>query len=290
MSKPFRHVALLGCGLMGGSLALALKQAGLAPHIVGYSRSVASSEQAHQMGAIDTVATTVQDAAQGADLVIVAVPVAATQATLEALYPTLQADALVMDLGSTKQDVVAAAAQGLRDRVACFVPAHPVAGKEVAGIQHATAQLYRGHQVVLTPTPETSPEKLTRATALWQALDCNVVQMTPQAHDTALAAVSHLPHVIAYAFMNGLAAQADVQTYLDLAGPGFRDFSRIAASNPSIWHDIVLANKVELLAQIAHFKQSLAAFEAVLTQDDSAAVTAQITQASQLRAQWPRAC
>jgi prephenate dehydrogenase len=271
---------------MGGSFALALKRAGLVRRVIGFSPSPATRERALDMGVIDAVALSAEQAAQGSDLVLLAVPVAATQNTLAALAGALSPQALLMDVGSTKRDVVQAAALALGDKLATFVPAHPIAGKEVAGVAHADVDLYTGCQVILTPTEHTGTTQLARAQALWAALGAHVRTMSALEHDSAFAAVSHLPHMLAFAAMNALNAQAQAAQFLSLAGPGFRDFTRIAASDPAVWRDILHANRDQLLLQSQHLREALQAFETALAQDDSEALQALITAASQSRAAW----
>ncbi|RYY84861.1 MAG: prephenate dehydrogenase/arogenate dehydrogenase family protein, partial [Comamonadaceae bacterium] len=237
----FEQLGLIGCGLMGGSFALALKKAKLVKRVVGYSKSPSTTERARQLGVIDLAAPSALLAVSGADLVLVAVPVAASEATFKSIKHGLSAETLVMDVGSTKGDVIEAARRGLQELFTCFVPAHPIAGKEVSGIEHAEATLFKGRQIVLTPVRATLRSNLQRASRTWTALGGDVIQMTPEAHDGAFAAVSHLPHLLAFAFINGIAGQADGKRFLALAGPGFRDFSRIAASDPAVWRDILLA-------------------------------------------------
>ena len=282
----FEQLGLVGCGLMGGSFALALKRASLVRRVVGFSPSQATRQRALDMGVIDAIALSAAQAAQGSDLVLVAVPVAATQSTLAALAGALSPQALLMDVGSTKRDVVQAAALALGDKLATFVPAHPIAGKEVAGVAHADVDLYTGCQVILTPTEHTGTTQLAQAQALWAALGAHVRTMNALEHDSAFAAVSHLPHMLAFAAMNAVNAQAQAAQFLSLAGPGFRDFTRIAASDPAVWRDILHANRDQLLLQSQHLREALQAFETALAQDDSEALKALITAASQSRAAW----
>ena len=271
---------------MGGSFALALKRAGLVRRVIGFSPSPATRERALDMGVIDAVALSPDQAAHGSDLVLVAVPVAATQYTLATLVGALSPSALLMDVGSTKRDVVQAARLALGDKLATFVPAHPIAGKEVAGVAHADVDLYTGCQVILTPTEHTGTTQLAQAQALWAALGAQVRTMSALDHDSAFAAVSHLPHMLAFAAMNAINAQDQGAQYLSLAGPGFRDFTRIAASDPAVWRDILNANRDQLLLQSQYLREALQAFETALAQDDSAALQALITAASQSRAAW----
>ena len=271
---------------MGGSFALALKRAGLVKRVVGYSKSPTTTERARQIGVIDVEAPSALLAVSGADIVLLAVPVLATEATFKAIRHLITPTTLVMDVGSTKQDVVEAARRVLRENVGCFVPAHPIAGREVSGVEHADANLYNGRQVILTPIERTFTMQLQKAVDVWSALGCDVVQMSPQAHDAAYAAVSHLPHLLAFALMNSIESQPYGMDYLSLAGPGFRDFTRIAASEPKMWRDILLANKEELLAQSKTFQQALQSFEKLISSGNGDALENLIQQASQTRADW----
>ena len=282
----FEQLGLIGCGLMGGSFALALKRAGLVKRVVGYSKSPSTTERARQMGVIDVEAPSALLAVSGADIVLLAVPVSATEATFKAIRHLVNANTLIMDVGSTKRDVVDAARRVLRDHVGCFVPAHPIAGKEVSGVENADVNLYAGKQVILTPIERTFTVQLQKAVDVWTALGCNVVKMSPQSHDAAYAAVSHLPHLIAFALINGISGQAHGKDYLSLAGPGFRDFSRIAASDPKMWRDILIANREELLEQSKIFQASLLSLEKLIASGDGDALEARIDQASSTRANW----
>ena len=282
----FNQLGVIGCGLMGGSFALALKQAGLVKRVVGYSKSPSTTEKARQMGVIDVEAPSALLAVSGADLVLVAVPVAATEPTLKAIRHLVKPNMLMMDVGSTKRDVVDAARRVLGQNIGGFVPAHPIAGKEMAGVEHADAQLYHGKQVILTPIERTLTAQLQKAEQVWKALGCHVRMMSPDAHDAAYAAVSHLPHLLAFAYMNGITQQSHGADYLELAGPGFRDFSRIAASDPKVWRDIFGANRDELLAQSRHFRQALQALEDAIQQGASDDLTTLIDQARLARAHW----
>jgi prephenate dehydrogenase len=280
------QLGLIGCGLMGGSFALALKKAGLVKRVVGYSKSPSTTERARQMGVIDVEAPSALLAVSGADLVLLAVPVSATEATFKAIRHLVNKNTLIMDVGSTKREVIDAARRVLRDQVGVFVPAHPIAGKEVSGVEHADPDLYAGRQVILTPIERTLPAQLNKAEQIWTALGCHVKQMVPEAHDAAYAAVSHLPHLIAFALMNAIGGQAQGKEFLTLAGPGFRDFTRIAASDPSVWRDILVSNREELLAQSKEFQRALNALETAISVGNPDALEALIDQASSARAHW----
>lgn len=271
---------------MGGSFALALKKAGLVKRVVGYSKSPSTTERARQLGVIDVEAPSALLAVSGADLVLLAVPVSATEATFKAIRHLINKNTLVMDVGSTKREVVDAARRVLKDQVGVFVPAHPIAGKELAGVEHADADLYTGRQVILTPIERTFTAQLAKAEQVWTALGCHVQQMAPEAHDAAYAAVSHLPHMLAFALMNAVSGQEEGQAFLSLAGPGFRDFTRIAASDPNVWRDILVSNREELLTQSRHFQRALHALESAIAIGDPDALEALIDQASNTRANW----
>jgi prephenate dehydrogenase len=224
----------------------------------------------------------------GCDIVLLAVPVAATETTLKAIRPALERGVLLMDAGSTKRDVVDAARRALRERIECFVPAHPIAGKESSGIEHADATLFVGRQTILTPLPQTDPALLQRAGSVWQAIGSELRTMSPEDHDAGFAAVSHLPHLLAFAYFSAVAGQPAGDEFLALAGPGFRDFTRIAASDPAVWRDILIANREEVLKQSQQFRATLDSFEAAMRQGSGQSTTleALIREASERRADW----
>ncbi len=282
----FEQLGLIGCGLMGGSFALALKRAGLVKRVVGYSKSPSTTERARQLGVIDVEAPSALLAVSGADIVLIAVPVAATEATFKAIRHLVSPQMLIMDVGSTKRDVIDAGRRALRDHIGSFVPAHPIAGKEVSGVDHADPDLYAGKQIILTPIERTQPTQLQQAVDVWTALGCRVQQMSPEAHDAAFASVSHLPHLLAFALMNSITSQPQGKDFLSLAGPGFRDFTRIAASDPHVWRDILISNREELLAQSQIFQRQLQALELMISNGNGEALEGLIDQASRARAGW----
>ena len=287
MATPrFQRLALIGCGLMGGSFALAARQAGLVQTIVGFSASEKTRHRARELRVIDQACTSVAEAVRGADLVLLAVPVGAMRESFAAMAPALSAQTLLMDVGSTKCDVIAAAVATLGDKLSCFVPAHPIAGKEVAGIDHADAQLYQDRRTILTPLPSNSIRQTKMAHDVWSALGSQVSTLTPEAHDATFAAVSHLPHLLAFAAVNALSAQPEGATFLSMAGPGFRDFSRIAASDPDVWRDILSANQAEVLKQTSLFRAALDNFEKAIQNNDLQSLRRLIDQASQVRSGW----
>jgi len=282
----FNQLGVIGCGLMGGSFALALKRAGLVQRVVGYSKSPSTVERARRLGVIDIAAESALLAVSGSDIVLISVPVAASDATFKAIRHMVEPGTLFMDVGSTKRDVVDVARRVLRERIGSFVPAHPIAGKEVAGVEHADAQLYQGKQVILTPLPQTDPVMVQKATDVWAAIGCQVLRMTPENHDAAFAAVSHLPHLLAFAYFNAVISQPAGREFLSLAGPGFRDFTRIAAGDPTVWRDILLANREEVLKQSQRLRHALDAFEVVMRSGNQEALEDLIRTASDGRSGW----
>jgi prephenate dehydrogenase len=282
----YKQLGVIGCGLMGGSFALALKQAGLVQQVLGFSKSSATAQSALQLGVIDRVAQSLQEVVTGSDLVLLAVPVSATEATLREVRDRLAPGVLLMDVGSTKCDVIAAAQRALGERMASFVPAHPIAGKESAGVAHAEASLYQGRQLILTPLPQTDGALLQQARELWSAIGSTVLEMSAAQHDAAFAAVSHLPHLLAFAYFQSIADQAEGSEFLSLAGPGFRDFTRIAASDANVWRDILLSNKAEVLQQSQRFRQALDALEQLMREDDAAGLTQTLRETAEARSLW----
>jgi prephenate dehydrogenase len=282
----FQQLGLIGCGLIGGSFALALKRAGLVKRVIGYSKSPSTTGRAKELGVIDVAAESALLAVSGSDIVLIAVPVAATETTFKAIRHLVEPGVLFMDVGSTKRDVVDAARRVLRERIGSFVPTHPIAGKEVSGIQHADAALYTGRQVIITPLAQTLPEMVQKATDVWSAVGAQVLKMTAENHDAAFAAVSHLPHLLAFAYFSSVVNQPAGRDFLSLAGPGFRDFTRIAASSPETWRDILVANREEVLKQSQRFRQALDALEHVIREGNVDALEGLIRGPAEGRSGW----
>ena len=283
---PFARAAVIGVGLIGGSFALAAKAAGLCRQVVGAGRNPRNLELALQRGVIDAVASSAAQAAQGADLVLIATPVAQYPQVFAAIGPALGAQAVVTDAGSTKRDVVAAGRAALGARLAQFVPAHPIAGAEQSGAAAATADLFRGKRVVLTPLAETSPQALARVEQAWSACGARLFRMTPEAHDEVFAAVSHLPHLLAYALVHCIAERGNAAQLFGYAASGFRDFTRIASSQPEMWRDICVANKDALLAELDRYGAQLAALRPMIERGDGAALEQVFAAARAARERW----
>jgi prephenate dehydrogenase len=283
-----RKLAVFGVGLIGGSFALALRRAGAVARVVGVGRSQANLARAMELGVIDAIATDAADALAGADLVLVAVPVQQTERVLRHIADHIEPCAAVTDGGSTKRDVIAAARNALGARLPQFVPAHPIAGAELSGVEAATADLYRGRTVVITPIAESLNEARTRVTQAWLACGARLVEMTAERHDAVLAAVSHLPHALAFALVDMIADRADGAELFSFAGAGFRDFTRIASSSPEMWRDICLANRDLVLAEVRAYRDRLAILEQYLERADGPALERMFEAARSARNAWLR--
>lgn len=281
-----RKLALFGVGLIGGSFACALKQAGAVQAVCGVGRSRSNLERALQLGVIDEIASDAQSAMAGADFVLVAVPVAQTDRVLREIAPYLPSDCVVTDAGSTKQDVAMAARQALGAKRRQFVPAHPIAGAELSGVEAASPTLFRGRLVVLTPLDDTPSDACARVESAWQTCGARVMQMTPKRHDQVFAAVSHLPHALAFALVEMIAKRPDAQELFSFAGAGFRDFTRIAGSSPEMWRDICLANREALLSELSAFQAALATLTEHIRSGEASDIEALFRDARSARDHW----
>jgi prephenate dehydrogenase len=279
-------IVIVGVGLIGGSFALALKRAGQVREVVGVGRHPEALARALALGIIDRVCDDYADALTGADLVMLAAPVAQTGPILAALLPHLAPGTIVTDAGSTKCDVVAAARAALGERVHQFVPGHPIAGSEANGPDAALAGLYQGKKAVLTPLPENAPGDVERVAAAWRACGAVIHQLTPQDHDRVFAAVSHLPHLLAYALVDDLAGKPHADMLFQYAASGFRDFTRIAGSSPEMWRDISLANQAALLTELDAYLAQLTAMRAMLAAGDGAGLHDIYANAQRARHEW----
>lgn len=281
-------LVIIGVGLIGGSFALALRKAGLVKHIVGVGRSQQNMQCAVECGVIDEIATDMASALHQADLVLLAMPVGQTAHIMERIAPHLQANTIITDAGSTKQDVIAAARHHLpMQNRHHFVPGHPIAGTEQSGAQAAQADLYHNKHVILTPLPETSMDAVERVSELWQACGAQVSLIPAHEHDQVLAATSHLPHILAFTLMNHLHhSTSNPENLLRFAGSGFRDFTRIASSSPEMWRDICLANREALLKQINAYQNELIALQDMLKNNNGEALQQAFSQAREVRESW----
>jgi prephenate dehydrogenase len=283
---PLGKVAIVGVGLIGGSFALALKAARACAEVVGVGRDPANVALALERGAIDRVARDPAQAVRGAELVLVATPVGQLQEIFAAMREALEPSCLVTDAGSTKRDVIAAARAGLGAKIARFVPAHPIAGAEQSGIAAASAELFRDRRVVIAPLAENSPEAIERVSEAWRTCGARLTRMAPEEHDAVLGAVSHLPHLLAFALVHEVAARDNAAQLFAYAASGFRDFTRIASSHPEMWRDICMANRDHLLAELKRFGKALAGVERRLACSDAAGLEKLFAEAREARGRW----
>jgi prephenate dehydrogenase len=277
-------LTLVGTGLIGGSFALALKQAGVVREVLGVGRNPAKLAAAREMGLVDRAADWAE--AGQADCILLALPVGETGTVLQQLAPYLKSGAIVTDAGSTKVNVVAAARAALGARFGDFVPGHPIAGSEQSGPGAARADLYRNKRVVLTPHADTRADAIATVRALWEATGAQVEILDAAQHDRIFAAVSHLPHLAAFALVDELAQRADGDTYFHFAASGFRDFTRIAGSSPEMWRDIALANREALLAELDAYLDALRTLRQAVSAEDGAALLEIFSRARAARAHW----
>lgn len=279
-------VVIFGVGLIGGSFALALKKQAAVKQVVGVGRHASTLARALNLGIIDVASSDLADALNGADLILIAAPVAQTESILRSIYPYLQKQTIVTDAGSTKSDVVEAARRALADKIAQFVPAHPIAGRESNGPEAAIADLYQGKKIVITKLPENSPTALNLVASTWQRCGAVPHYLNPKQHDHIFAAVSHLPHLLAYALVNQITKQPEADLRFQYAASGFRDFTRIAGSSPEMWRDISLANRDALQEELAHYQVQLQRISTALQHGDGDQLLAIFSNAQAARQRW----
>jgi len=277
------HLAVLGVGLIGGSLAASLKKRDCVKHVSGYGRSQANLTLASRLGLIDKVSNSVEEAVRGADVVLIASPIGAIGELLDEIRQHAPKKAIVTDVGSAKAGVIAIAESALGDRFPLFVPGHPVAGSERSGASAADPELFVDHWAVLTPLNETDPDALRIVRRMWGAAGAKVKMMTPEAHDRLLAMISHLPHATAYGLTMQLARQDGRDDLFDLAAGGFLDITRIASSDPVMWRDIFIDNRDEVLSLIAEHKNVLSELEALIETRDLAGLEGWCAEAKRIR-------
>ncbi|HTN50750.1 MAG TPA: prephenate dehydrogenase/arogenate dehydrogenase family protein [Burkholderiaceae bacterium] len=277
------RLALLGVGLIGGSFAAALRAAGAVQEVVGCDLDPGALAAALRRGILTQTAGDVADAVRGADLVVVATPVGATRAVFAAMAGSLSPEAIITDVGSTKSSVIEDARTALGPRFSHFVPAHPIAGSERTGVEHADASMFSGRLAVLTPTPGTDEQAVAAVESLWLAAGARTERLSAETHDRIFAAVSHLPHLLAFALVEMIAGAADAQLKLAHAGAGFRDFTRIAASNPQLWRDVCLANRAHLARELHSYRARLETLQRLLDAEDGVALEAVFARAAAMR-------
>ena len=290
-SKPqvIHKLVVIGVGLIGGSCAMALRRAGVVGEVVGIGRTQSNLDVALERGVIDrgcTLSGSWTRETADADVVLLSTPVAQFPALFRALAGAVGPATVITDAGSTKQDVLQAAQSCLGTVAPRFVAGHPIAGTEHTGAAAAFPELFAGRSVIVTPTADTAPSALAKVTALWKACGARVGVLTPARHDAIFAAVSHLPHVLAFALVAELAARPDAAIYFEHAASGFRDFTRIAGGSPEMWRDIALANRAALLDEMDRYGHALAHLRALLAAGDGNELAALFAQASTARREW----
>lgn len=278
-----QRLTIIGVGLIGGSLAQALRQAAYVREIVGCGRDERHLQKAVSLGVVDSYETDIAQAVQGADMVVVAVPLGAMESCFRAMAPHLADNAVVTDVGSAKASVVAAARAAFGVLPAGFVPGHPIAGTEKSGVEASFPQLFQQRRVIVTPLPESSAEAVARVVGMWQEAGAEVEKMAVDHHDEVLAATSHLPHLLAFGLVDSLCRMDESEDVFRFAAGGFRDFTRIASSDPVMWRDICLANREALLKVLMHYQDDLSQLMAMVRQGDGAGLEATFSRAKSAR-------
>lgn len=282
----FQHILIVGVGLIGGSLALALRKSGYAGHIAGIDRSEEALRRALELGLIDEAAVSLAEAAGQADLILVAAPVAQMGGILTTVRPFIRKDTLITDVGSTKSDVVQAAYQALGEEIGCFIPAHPIAGREKNGPDAAMADLFAGKKLVITPLPENTGRDIDKVASMWRQCGAIIHLLSPEDHDNIFALISHLPHLLSYALVDQAARHVRADLMFEYAASGFRDFTRIAGSSPEMWRDISLANRKQLLLELDSYLAELGKLRDMLVLADGKGLEAVYVRAQQARMRW----
>lgn len=278
------RLTIIGIGLIGGSLARALRYNGYVREVIGYGRSVGSLQQAVELGVIDRAEVSLPDAVRAADMIVLAVPVGNMAEILETLGPVLPDDAVVTDVGSVKGSVISAARNALGSRFVHFVPGHPLAGTEQSGVAASLPDLFQRRRVILTPEPDTDADALARVRAMWEAAGAEVATLTATDHDRLLAVSSHLPHMLAYCLVDMVVRHDDHRAILENSASGFSDTTRIAASDPVMWRDICLANRDALVVALRQYHDDLGAIVKAVEKGDGKWLCDTFTRAKHARA------
>ena len=276
-------LCIIGVGLIGGSLSRALREQAYCKQVTGCSRDISHLQRAVELGVIDDYDTDIGKAVQGADMIVVAVPLGAMQAVFTAMRPALADNAVITDVGSSKASVVQAAKAGLAERYQDFVPGHPIAGTEKSGVEASFSELFQQRKVILTPLQETRPTAVEAVRTMWQTAGAEVQILDVSHHDDVLAATSHLPHVLAFTLVESMARMGDRDEIFQYAAGGFRDFTRIASSDPVMWADICLANHDALLAAVTRFQADLDNLHSAIERGDRQALMELFTRAKEAR-------
>jgi len=277
------RLCIIGVGLIGGSLARALRANNACDSIVGCSRNEAHLQRAQELGVIDDYSTDIATAVKGADMIVVCVPLRSMQAIFEKIDATVSDDAIITDVGSAKTSVEQAARTGLKTHIAQFVPGHPIAGTEKSGVEASFAELFQGSRVILTPMPENTQGQVLRVSQMWEAAGAHVKEMGLEHHDEVLAATSHLPHILAFSLVETLASMSDRDEIFEYAAGGFRDFSRIASSDPVMWRDICIENQDAILKLMSRYMADLKQLQEAIQNQDQEKIETSFRRAKEAR-------
>lgn len=283
---PFKKIVICGVGLIGGSFALALKKSGFKGKILGLERSPDILERAHALGIVDQTGLSLEETLRDADLIVLSVPVAQTGNALKMILPYWHAGLIVSDTGSTKTDVVAMAREVLGEKIAQFIPAHPIAGSETNGPEAAVDDLFVGKKTVIAALPENSRADVERVADVWERCGTIIHHLTPENHDTVFATVSHMPHLLAYGLVDYVANHPKSDLFFQYAASGFRDFTRIAGSSPEMWRDITLANRTQLLVELDAYLKEIELIRDLVDKADGNGLEKIYANAQEARMNW----
>lgn len=277
------RLAIIGVGLIGGSLARALRSKKVCESVIGFGRNRDNLKKAVELNVIDEFSEDIHRVVNKADVVVLATPLATYESLFKAMCPSLRKDTVITDVGSVKGSVVDAARNTLGELLPQFVPGHPIAGNEKSGVEASFAELFEKHRVILTPMPETRVQAINLVTQMWEVAGAEVVHLDVDHHDAVLAATSHLPHMLAYALVDCLASMQSRNEIFKFAAGGFADFTRIASSHPKMWHDICFSNRKQLLEALNHFNDHLNGIKEAIENEDSAKLLKIFEEAKQQR-------
>jgi prephenate dehydrogenase len=279
----FEHMALIGVGLIGGSMARAVRRQGVAERITGFTASVTSGSRAVELGVVDEIADSIKNAVAPADIVVLATPMKAMESLLPELASALGSKAILTDVGSVKQSLISDIERICPELLPRFVPAHPIAGIEASGVDASFAELFQDKNIVLTPTAEVDPDSVARVKEMWERLGGTVLTLSADEHDRIFARTSHLPHLVAYSLVDYMAREEDSERLFHLAAGGFYDFTRIASSDPVMWRDICLTNRQAILDSLAGYRGAVSKLEELIERSDSEGIEAIFSSSKQAR-------
>ncbi|NOY67805.1 MAG: prephenate dehydrogenase/arogenate dehydrogenase family protein [Gammaproteobacteria bacterium] len=283
-----KRLCIIGVGLIGGSLARALRDNGACEHVVGCSRNETNLQRAQELGVIDEYTTDVAEAVRGADMIVLSVPLRAMQSLFEKIDNVIDENAVITDVGSSKSSVELAARKGLKLSLSQFIPGHPISGTEKSGVDASFSGLFKGRKIILTPLEENKERDIKRVTCMWESAGANVQNMTVSHHDEVLAATSHLPHVLAFGLVDTLSKMSDSDEIFQYAAGGFRDFTRIASSDPVMWRDICVENSEAIIKIMDLYIKDLESLKQLIASSDLDNIEALFSRAKEVRDRYTR--